>query len=42
MLSLYFPEAAEVSQDKPVVLTKFITGAKEIEFDAVAQVRLRC
>lgn len=28
--------AAEVADDKPVVVTKFILGAKEIEFDAVA------
>lgn len=29
-------EAAEVSKDKPVVISKFILNAKEIEFDAVA------
>lgn len=28
--------ASDVSGDKPVVVTKFIEGAKEIEFDAVA------
>merc|ERR1719491_1490929 len=28
--------AADVAADKPVVVTKFILGAKEIEFDAVA------
>jgi len=28
--------AAEVADDKPIVVTKFILGAKEIEFDAVA------
>jgi carbamoyl-phosphate synthase small subunit len=28
--------AADVGNDKPVVVTKFILGAKEIEFDAVA------
>lgn len=28
--------AADVADDKPVVVTKFILGAKEIEFDAVA------
>jgi carbamoyl-phosphate synthase/aspartate carbamoyltransferase len=28
--------AADVAADKPVVITKFIMGAKEIEFDAVA------
>jgi carbamoyl-phosphate synthase large subunit len=29
--------AADVGNDKPVVVTKFILNAKEIEFDAVAQ-----
>ncbi len=29
--------AADVSPDHPIVITKFITGAKEIELDAVAQ-----
>ncbi|UCF33365.1 MAG: carbamoyl-phosphate synthase (glutamine-hydrolyzing) large subunit [Phycisphaerales bacterium] len=29
--------AAEVSPDHPIVITKFITGAKEIELDAVAR-----
>jgi len=28
--------AADVAADKPVVVTKFILGAKEIEFDAIA------
>merc|ERR1719491_2367194 len=28
--------AADVAADKPVVVTKFVLGAKEIEFDAVA------
>ncbi|GMI41817.1 hypothetical protein TeGR_g2189, partial [Tetraparma gracilis] len=28
--------AADIAADKPVVVTKFILGAKEIEFDAVA------
>ena len=32
----YLDLAAEVAADKPVVVTKFILGAKEIEFDAVA------
>ena len=32
----YLRQAATVSGDKPVVVTKFITNAKEIEFDAVA------
>ena len=30
-------EAADVSADKPVVISKYILNAKEIEFDAVAQ-----
>ena len=30
-------EAEDVSADKPVVISKFILNAKEIEFDAVAQ-----
>ena len=30
-------EAADVSPDKPVVISKYIVNAKEIEFDAVAQ-----
>ena len=29
--------AVEVSEDKPVVISKYILNAKEIEFDAVAQ-----
>jgi len=29
--------AAAISDDKPVVVTKFILDAKEIEFDAIAQ-----
>mmetsp|Transcript_69997 Transcript_69997/g.158248 ORF Transcript_69997/g.158248 Transcript_69997/m.158248 type:complete len:1336 (-) Transcript_69997:184-4191(-) len=33
----YLGEAVCVSGDKPVVVSKFITAAKEIEFDAVAQ-----
>ena len=35
-LKLYLKEAAFVSQEHPVVMTKFIVGAKEIEVDAVA------
>ena len=35
-LTNYLGLAAEVADDKPVVVTKFILGAKEIEFDAVA------
>jgi carbamoyl-phosphate synthase/aspartate carbamoyltransferase len=36
-LRSFLQEASDVSQDKPVVVTKFIMNAKEIEFDAVAQ-----
>ncbi|KAG8627809.1 hypothetical protein KVT40_003682 [Elsinoe batatas] len=36
-LANYLNQAAEVSQDHPVVITKYIEGAKEIEMDAVAQ-----
>ena len=36
-LGAFLQEAADVSQDKPVVITKFIVNAKEIEFDAVAK-----
>jgi carbamoyl-phosphate synthase/aspartate carbamoyltransferase len=32
----FLGKAADVAADKPVVVTKFILGAKEIEFDAVA------
>ena len=32
----FLGKAADVADDKPVVVTKFILGAKEIEFDAVA------
>ena len=35
-LSNFLALAADVADDKPVVMTKFIEGAKEIEFDAVA------
>ncbi|MBL7055922.1 carbamoyl-phosphate synthase (glutamine-hydrolyzing) large subunit [Candidatus Woesearchaeota archaeon] len=35
-LDKYLEKAAEVSKEHPVVLSKFITGAKEIEMDAVA------
>jgi len=31
----YLKKASEVSKDHPVVISKFITGAKEIEIDAV-------
>eukprot|EP00587_Corethron_hystrix_P001353 CAMPEP_0113317814 /NCGR_PEP_ID=MMETSP0010_2-20120614/12591_1 /TAXON_ID=216773 ORGANISM="Corethron hystrix, Strain 308" /NCGR_SAMPLE_ID=MMETSP0010_2 /ASSEMBLY_ACC=CAM_ASM_000155 /LENGTH=1553 /DNA_ID=CAMNT_0000174909 /DNA_START=339 /DNA_END=5000 /DNA_ORIENTATION=- /assembly_acc=CAM_ASM_000155 len=33
----YLHLAAEVAADKPVVVTKFVLNAKEIEFDAVAK-----
>lgn len=36
-LKAYLDQAAAVSREAPVVLSKFETGAKEIEFDGVAQ-----
>lgn len=36
-LESYLKQAVAVSQDYPVVITKYIEGAKEIEMDAVAQ-----
>jgi carbamoyl-phosphate synthase/aspartate carbamoyltransferase len=36
-LALYLGQAVEVSKDHPVVITKYIEGAKEIEMDAVAR-----
>lgn len=36
-LKKFLQEAARVSQDHPVVMTKFIEGAREIEMDAVAK-----
>lgn len=36
-LASYLAQAAEVSQDHPVVITKYIENAKEIEMDAVAR-----
>ena len=36
-LSAFLELAADVADDKPVVVTKFILDAKEIEFDAIAQ-----
>jgi len=36
-LEQYLRKAAEVSKEHPVVISKFITDAKEIEIDAVAQ-----
>jgi carbamoyl-phosphate synthase (ammonia) len=32
----FLQQAAEVSQEHPVVITKFILGARELEMDAVA------
>lgn len=36
-LEQYLKKAADVSKEHPVVISKFITNAKEIEIDAVAQ-----
>ena len=36
-LESYLNQAAEVSREHPVVITKYIEGAKEIEMDAVAK-----
>jgi len=36
-LKKYLKKASEVSRNHPVVISKFITGAKEIEIDAVAR-----
>ena len=36
-LRQYLKKASDVSADAPVVISKFITGAKEIEIDAVAK-----
>jgi carbamoyl-phosphate synthase/aspartate carbamoyltransferase len=36
-LESYLAQAVEVSRDHPVVITKYIENAKEIEMDAVAQ-----
>ena len=36
-LKTYLKKASEVNKDHPVVISKFITGAKEIEIDAVAK-----
>ena len=42
-LEEYLKKASEVSKEHPVVISKFITGAKEIEIDAVAaQGELHC
>ncbi len=36
-LKKYLKKASDVSKEHPVVISKFITGAKEIEIDAVAK-----
>ncbi len=36
-LASYLQQAADVSREHPVVITKYIEGAKEIEMDAVAK-----
>ena len=36
-LKTYLEQATQVSQEHPVVITKFLLGAREIEMDAVAQ-----
>lgn len=36
-LRRYLKKASEIGKDRPVVISKFITGAKEIEIDAVAK-----
>ena len=36
-LKTYLKKASEINKEHPVVISKFITGAKEIEIDAVAK-----
>lgn len=36
-LARYLEKASKVNREHPVVITKFVTGAKEIEIDAVAR-----
>ena len=36
-LSKFLEEATSVSREHPVVITKFIQGAREVEMDAVAR-----
>jgi carbamoylphosphate synthase large subunit len=36
-LAAFLGDAADVSPDHPVVVSKFIRNAKEIEFDAVCR-----
>ena len=38
----YLSQASEVSQEHPVVITKFIQGARELEMDAVAKDGVVC
>jgi len=33
----FLKEASQISQEHPVVITKFIEGARELEMDAVAK-----
>jgi carbamoyl-phosphate synthase large subunit len=37
LLAPYLNKASQISKDKPVVISTFILGAREIEFDGVAQ-----
>lgn len=41
-LEAYLQQAAEVSREHPVVITKYIENAKEIEMDAVAKDGVMC
>ncbi|CAN0458628.1 unnamed protein product [Ascophyllum nodosum] len=36
-LEKFLTAAGKIAQDKPVVVSKFILNAKEIEFDGVAE-----
>lgn len=36
-LQRFLQEATQVSQNHPVVMTKFLLGAREVEMDAVAR-----
>ena len=38
-LDLFLKTAAVVSMDHPVVISKYITGAKEVEMDAIGKER---
>jgi len=38
-LQRYLVQAAKLSSDHPVVISKFILNAKEIEYDGVAKVQ---